>query len=111
MADNSHLRGAEFNFPGEMEGGGRERELGGPIKSVSSSGRFSRGFVHRRLRKPTHRVHASVIYVISEVFFGSIRLERRARTRARRRGATRRGTATKPRNRFNVKQFAGQLRN
>ena len=48
-------------------------------------------------------MHASVIYVISEVFFGSIRLERRARTRV---------TATpglKPCNRFNVKQYSGQL--
>lgn len=48
-------------------------------------------------------VHASVIYVISEVFFGSIRLERRARTRV---PAT---PGLKPCNRFNVKQYTGQL--
>lgn len=48
-------------------------------------------------------VHASVIYVISEVFFGSIRLERRARTRVQ---AT---PGLKPCNRFNVKQYTGQL--
>lgn len=48
-------------------------------------------------------VHAAVIYVISEVFFGSIRLERRARTRV---PAT---PGLKPCNRFNVKQYSGQL--
>lgn len=86
MADNSHLRGAEFNFPGEggAEGRGKGESSAVRLKAFLRRGVFPAGFVHRRLHKPARRrVHASVIYVISEVFFGSIRLERRARTRVR----------------------------
>lgn len=42
---------------------------------------FPAAFVRTSRYISRHRVHVSVIYVISEVFFGSIRLERRARTR------------------------------